>query len=94
MSVTVIAVFRAAEGREDQLQNMLAQAVERGPFHPDCLNASLYRNVPDAAEIVLIEEWTSREAHEKFFRESEESGALDALRPCFTELTVRVFSEE
>jgi len=64
-AVTVVARCRAKEGCESLMEKTLKEVV--GPTHAEvgCIKYALHRSLEDARLFVLIECWTSKEAHDR-----------------------------
>jgi quinol monooxygenase YgiN len=63
-AITVIARARAKPGSENELENALRAVV--GPTHGEagCLLYAVHRDLQDQATFVVVERWSSREAHQ------------------------------
>ena len=62
--VTVVLVYRAHAGKGEEglaaLSRLVATVVAE---EPDCLGIRVHRDLSDPDRILLLEEWTSREAY-------------------------------
>lgn len=60
--VVVVAIFRAKEGCEEELEGAIREAM--GPTHaePGCIRFALHRDRREAGVLVLVERWSSPEA--------------------------------
>ncbi|MBW1598638.1 putative quinol monooxygenase [Streptomyces sp. JJ38] len=67
MSLTVIAVFDAARGKEDALRTALEAMIEPSLDEPGCLAYQPYVDPNRPGNMVIIEEWTDRAALERHF---------------------------
>jgi quinol monooxygenase YgiN len=60
--VTVIAVFRAIEGKEKDLEKELLALVPLTRREHSCINYDLHRSIEDPGVYVFHENWTSKKA--------------------------------
>ncbi|WP_214322948.1 putative quinol monooxygenase [Nonomuraea sediminis] len=67
MTLTVIAAFEAKPGREDDLRTALEAMIEPSAEEEGCLAYEPYADPNRPERMVIIEEWTSREALEFHF---------------------------
>jgi quinol monooxygenase YgiN len=62
VSLTVIAAFEARPGDEDRLRTALEGMIEPSLDEPGCLAYQPYADQNDASRMVIVEEWTGRDA--------------------------------
>ena len=78
MSVTVFFDFRAAPGHADELLTLLLQGRDFGLTVPGCEAYEIHQGSDDPHRFMMVERWTSPEAHRKHFEKNVvASGVLD-----------------
>ena len=60
--VTVIAVFRAIEGKEKDLEKELLAVIPLTRREHSCINYDLHRSIEDPGVYIFHENWTSKKA--------------------------------
>ena len=68
--VTEIAIFTALPGKEDELGQAILRGLEVIRQHPGVISARVERCIEKPGQYVLINNWTSLEAHMTDFRGS------------------------
>jgi len=66
--VTEIAIFTAVPGKEDELGQAILRGLEVIRQHPGIISARVERCIEKPGQYVLINIWTSIEAHMTDFR--------------------------
>jgi quinol monooxygenase YgiN len=66
--VTEIAIFTAVPGKEDELGQAILRGLEVIRQHPEIISARVERCIEKPGQYVLINIWTSIEAHMTDFR--------------------------
>jgi len=66
--VTEIAIFTAVPGKEDELGQAILRGLEVIRQHPGIISARVERCIEKPGQYVLINIWTSLEAHMADFR--------------------------
>ena len=66
--VTEVAIFQAVPGKEDALGQAILQGLEVIRQHPECISARVERCIEQTGQDMLINIWTSLEAHTEGFR--------------------------
>jgi quinol monooxygenase YgiN len=66
--VTEIAIFTALAGKEDELGQAILRGLEVIRRHPECISSRVERCIEKPGQYMLINIWTSLEAHTKDFR--------------------------
>jgi quinol monooxygenase YgiN len=66
--VTEIAIFNALPGKEDELGQAILKGIEVIRQHPECISAQVERCIEQPGQYMLINRWTSLEAHTTDFR--------------------------
>ncbi|MEV0534989.1 putative quinol monooxygenase [Kitasatospora sp. NPDC050463] len=67
MSLTVVAQCLAAPGQEDRLRTALEAMIEPSLEEPGCLAYQPYSDPNNRARMVVVEEWTGRQALAEHF---------------------------
>lgn len=66
--ITEIAIFTAVEGKEDALGQAILRGIEVIRQHPACIGARVERCIEHPNQYMLVNTWTSLEAHTQDFR--------------------------
>jgi quinol monooxygenase YgiN len=66
--ITEIAIFTALAGKEDSLGQAILRGIEIIRQHPECISSHVERCIEQPARHMLINIWTSFEAHTVNFR--------------------------
>jgi len=66
--ITEVALFTAAAGKEDELGQAILRGMEVIRQHPACVEARLERCIEQPNQYMLVNIWTSLEAHTQDFR--------------------------
>jgi quinol monooxygenase YgiN len=66
--ITEIALFTAAPGKEEELGPAILKGLEIIRQHPECLSARVERCIEQPGQYMLVNTWTSLEAHTESFR--------------------------
>jgi quinol monooxygenase YgiN len=86
MSLTVIVNFRAAEGKAEALLPLLRTGRDFSLKAEGCEAFDLYQGEDDPHQFVMVERWTSLEAHHANFETNvRASGHLDKILPLLSE---------
>ena len=67
--VTEIAIFTALAGKEYELGQAILRGLDVIRQHPECISAQVERCIEKPEQYILINIWTSLEAHTKDFRD-------------------------
>ena len=82
MSVTIIVKFQAGEGKAESLQALLQQGRDFSLKAEGCEAFDLYQQKDDPHQFVMVQRWTSAEAHEaNFGKNVKASGHLNKILP-------------
>ena len=81
MSVTAIVKLTALPGQRDTLATAMAPSVEATRAQQACLAVDLLAGIEKPDDLILVEHWTSVEAHENFIGGMIEDGKLDDILP-------------
>ncbi len=66
--ITEFAIFNAVPGKEDELGQAMLRGIEVIRQHPGLISARVERCIEQPGQYVLINIWTSYEAHVDDFR--------------------------
>lgn len=66
--VTEIAILNAVPGKEDELGQAILRGIEVIRQHPECISAHVERCIEQPRQYMIINIWTSYEAHVEDFR--------------------------
>ncbi|WP_067717110.1 putative quinol monooxygenase [Nocardia yamanashiensis] len=90
MSLHVVAELRAEPGQEDRLRTALESMIEPSLAEPGCISYQPYVNPNDAAQMVVVEEWTGAPALEEHFATPHFKHVAEVLEGILAEpLTIR-----
>jgi quinol monooxygenase YgiN len=82
MSVMVIVNFQAAEGKVEALRVLLQQGRDFSLKAKGCEVFDLYQGQDAPHQFVMVQRWTSAEAHDANFEKNvKASGHLDKILP-------------
>lgn len=66
--ITETAIFTAVPGKEDELGQAILRGMEVIRQHPGCIEARLERCIEQPNQYLLVNLWTTLEAHTQDFR--------------------------
>ena len=66
--VTEVAIFTAVAGKEEELGHAILRGLDTIRQHPGCISARAERCIEQPAQYMVINVWTSLEAHTQDFR--------------------------
>lgn len=79
MSVLAYIQIQAKQGRGKELINAFNDPLIRTREQSECLEARLFADTEDGDRLLLIEVWTSAEAHNAYVASLVTSGGLEPL---------------
>ncbi len=85
MSVPYIVVFKAVDGKGDELATLLQQGRDICNADEGCETCEVYRSEEDPNRIALVERFTSVEAHDGTLGKLQEAGIFDKVMPLLAE---------
>ena len=85
MSVPYIVVFKAVEGKGDELASLLQQGRDLYNSIDECELCDVYRSEDDLNRVALVELWESVEAHDANLPKLQSSGIFDQIMPILAE---------
>ena len=91
MSVLVLVRATAKPGKRQEVVEMLAPFVGENPGLEGCLRVELAIDAVGPDRLMIVEEWTSAEAHKASLASLEEAGALDDFLALLAEAPVRTY---
>ena len=91
MSVLVLVRATAKPGKRQEVVEMLAPFVGENPGLEGCLRVELVIDAVGPDRLIIVEEWTSAEAHKASLASLEEAGALDDFLALLAEDPVRTY---
>ena len=91
MSVLVLVRATAKPGKRQEVVEMLAPFVGENPGMDGCLRIELVVDAVVQDQLIIVEEWTSVEAHKASLAALEEAGALDDFLALLAEDPVRTY---
>jgi quinol monooxygenase YgiN len=83
-SVVVIADFFFKPEHVDEALRLLAEVLPYTRGFDGCQTLETIVNLDDPGHVVLVERWTSRDAHLAYFAWRQESGSADGLLDLFS----------
>ena len=81
MSITRINTFQAQEGQGDALRDLIGSFVSMIEASEGCLSCQLLQNQDDPAQIVVIEQWESADAHQASMKNIPPEALQAAMKP-------------
>ena len=81
MSVKAVVTLRAHKGKGVALLAALTMPLEATRGTDQCLDAGLFMGAQSPDELVLLEEWTSIEAHRSHMEALKSGGTMDEVTP-------------
>ena len=91
MSVLVLVRATAKSGKRQEVVEMLAPFVGENPGLEGCSRVELVVDAVAPDRLIIVEEWTSVEAHKASLASLEEAGALDDFLALLAEDPVRTY---
>ena len=91
MAVLVLVRAVAKPGKGAELTDMLAPFVGEDTGMEDCSRIEMAVDATDPDRVVLLEEWTSAEAHKANLAALEAAGGLDDFLALLAEDPVRTY---
>ena len=81
MSVIVTALFPTKAEASDKFYETLVSVLPDTRSYDGCISVTPHRDLDDAARILLIEEWESREKYLAYLQWRVETGLIEAIGP-------------
>jgi quinol monooxygenase YgiN len=81
MSITVTLQFPTKPELSDAFYDKLVAALPETRAYDGCLGVTTHRDLDDPSQVLLIEEWESREHQLAYRNWRAETGLLNALGP-------------
>jgi quinol monooxygenase YgiN len=81
MSVTVTALFPTKSEESDKFLDALVSVLPDTRAFDGCIGVSAHRGLDDPSQVLLIEEWESREKYLAYFQWRVKTGLLEAIGP-------------
>jgi len=78
MSVLALVAIRCKPGQRENFLEAMADPVAQTRANPQCSRLEFAGDVENENSFILIEEWTSIEAHKQQFDHFMETGTLEA----------------
>lgn len=91
MSVTITASFPTKPEEADTFHDTLVSVLGDTRAFDGCIRISTHRGLDDPTEILLIEEWESREKYLAYFQWRVDTGLLEAIGPMLAGAPVTTF---
>jgi len=91
MSVKMVVDVRVKPGAEADLQAAYAQLRERVAKEPELISHQLCQSAEDPERFLVISEWRSLDASQRWDRSEEHARLLAPMRACFAQATRGVF---
>lgn len=81
MSVILTVLFPTKPEASDDFYNSLVAVLPETRKYEGCISVTPHRDLDDAAKVLLIEEWETREHHANYLKWRTETGFLDTIGP-------------
>jgi quinol monooxygenase YgiN len=85
MSVPYVVVFKAVDGKGDDLASLLQQGRDIYATIAECETCDVYRSEEDPNRVALVERWTSVEAHDSSLEKLQSAGIFQQIVPILAE---------
>ena len=92
MSVTLLVQIQAKAGHGGALAEIL-KPIPKDNDIDGCLGMDVFANIANPDEVLILEHWSSIEAHKTFLSGLMEQGALDAMLEHADDVTRTYFVE-
>ena len=76
MTITARVKLTAKPGRRDELLELMIGPLAATRADPQCSSVEMFIGVEGADDVLLVEQWTSIEAHQQFIGGVIEAGGL------------------
>ena len=91
--LVVVVHMLIQKGRTEEAISAFAPAIESSHAEPGCSLCALHRDVHDPDTLVLIEQWESREAHDRHLEQPHVQKLTETVSPLVSELPRITISE-
>jgi len=85
MAVLVLVEAKVKPESIDDMKSMLKQALPDTRAHDGCQGLTVYSNLDDSNNLVLVEHWDSRDHYGKYLAWRTETGFVEQLVSMLTE---------
>ena len=85
MAVRVILEVKARPGTGDEVVAFFRSIMPETRAYEGCTSVDTLQNSDDADNVVLVEEWETREQYEKYLAWQRERGTSDRLKQALAE---------
>ncbi len=92
MSITLLVRIRGKSGHGEQISKLL-EPVPIDNDIEDCFGMDIFANTTNNDELLIVEKWSTIEAHKKFLSERIEAGDLDEMSKHTEEVTRTYYME-
>jgi heme-degrading monooxygenase HmoA len=92
MSVLLTVSIRAFQGCGGDLVELLGTASPEEEID-GCFGISVFQNINDPDEVLIIERWDQVERHKQFLASLEDAGALKPMQEMSESVTRQYFTE-
>ncbi len=79
MACQVVVDFRVKEGSVDEMRDWLREILPVTRGYDGCLTLHVTQNQDDPCNLVVVEQWASRQHHEKFIEWRSARGDLEPM---------------
>lgn len=91
MSVTVTALFPTKSEESDKFHETLVSVLHDTRAFDGCLGVTTHRGLDDPSQVLLIEQWESREKYLTYLQWRVETGLIEAIGPMLAAEPVTTF---
>ena len=78
---TVIVLFEAIQGKEEELKNVLKSVIEPSRSEQSCLEYRLHQNVTNPTQFIFYENWENSELHKEHSSKSYIKSLKERVEP-------------
>lgn len=80
-ALTVVVIFEAFPGKEEELESLLKTAVSPSRLDKGCLNYDLHLSLEDPTKFLFYENWESKQDHQAHMASTHIQDILKKVRP-------------
>jgi len=92
MACQVLVEFRIKDGCQDTLKQKLKEFLPDTRDFPGCLTLHMVQDVDDLAQIMIVEQWETKDAYDKYLAWRTERGDVNLLADLWEDPKWRFFN--
>ena len=91
MACQVLVEFRIKDGCHDKVKQRLKEILPDTRDFEGCLNLHMIQDREDASQIIIVEQWETKEQYDKYLAWREERGDVEVLAALWEDPKWRFF---